>query len=222
MKTGTSAIQSFLGDNAKALLNMGILYPTVNQEAMNYLAFCLMEKVPPYVHKLPISRENLYAKLKNEIENTRCDRVIISSEAYSLVTTDYFLGAETPKKVKELLFSPNFEFKVIASVRRQDEYLVSQYNQHVKTHNFWGLYTGDPSEFYEDKKKLFDFNLTLEQWEKFFGKDNIIVGVYDKSANAVNDFMKLFGIENISQYNSKVDVNTRMTCKIIRIYARSK
>lgn len=214
MKTGTTAIQSYLNINFDDLIKEGILYPKVNQKSMNYLGFSLMDAVPPYVHHtLPVSKDKLYAELKEEIERTKCEKIIISTEAFSLLTTKYFLGEEAPKQVKKLLASSKFNFKIIANVRRQDEYLVSQYNQHVKTHNFWNLYSGNIREFYEDKKELFDFDLILERWEREFGKENIIVGVYNKSTDSVMEFMSLFDVKHLPKHVYEKGINVGMTPK---------
>jgi len=202
MKTGTSAIQSFLKTNKIFLEKKGFYYPTINVEAMNHLGFSLLENIPSKIHHiLPISRENLYEKLKNEIKKTKLNKIILTTEAYSLITTDSFLGEDAPKLLSEILGCENYEFKILTFIRRQDEYLESQYNQHIKTHNFWNLYTKDIHAFYEEKRELLNFNMVIERWSKYFGEKNLLVKVYDEKTNSVSDFLELLGIKEKPNIN---------------------
>lgn len=197
MKTGTTAIQSFLTESSSFLTKNNFCFPEINKKAMNYLGFSLLDEVPPYVHhKLDLNREELYGILKKEINKSKEENIIISTEAYSLISTKYFLGDEAPFLLKDLLNEKHFNFKIIASLRRQDEYLISQYNQHIKTHNFYDLFHGDINKFYKDKIELFDFNRIIKRWEKAFGKDNIMLYVYNKERNSVVDFIKLLNIKD--------------------------
>ena len=212
MKTGTSAIQSFLNSNEKLLKKHGFYYPEVNKKAMNYLGFSLLDEVPPKIHnKLPESRQDLYEKLKKEIDKTKLDKIILSTEAFSLITTNYFIGEKAPRRLLEFFKDKNYEFKIIAFIRRQDEYLESQYNQHIKTHNFWNLYSNDILAFYKEKKQLFNFDLILDRWAKYVGEDNIKLKVYKKNNNSVSEFLEILGIndkpifDNAKEFNSKLD-----------------
>lgn len=212
MKTGTSALQSFLSKNSKFLRINDIYFPEVNQKAMNYLGFSLLDEIPPYVHhKLKISAKDLYGELKREILKTKQNNIIITAEAFSLISTNYFLGENGPIKIREFLIDNSFNFKIIASVRRQDDYLISQYNQHVKTHNFYNLFHEDIEQFYSEKKELFDFNSVIKRWEKVFGTENIILNIYDKKLDSVVEFFKLFNldiksfnVEYAGNYNAKL------------------
>lgn len=214
MKTGTTAIQSFLNESSDFLKENNFYFPEINKEAMNYLGFSLLKEIPPYVHhKLNLKKEDLYKTLKKEINKSKEDNCIISTEAYSLISTKYFLGDKAPLLLKSLIEEPNFSFKIIASIRKQDEYLVSQYNQHVKTHNFYGLFHGNINEFYEAKKELLDFNSVIKRWESAFGNDNIILHVYDKERNSVDDFLKLLNIHSNISANLKQKINLKMSAK---------
>lgn len=215
MKTGTSALQSFLSKNSKFLRNNGLYFPKVNQKAMNYLGFSLLDEIPPYVHHtLELNAKELYDQLKKEILKAKEKNIIISSEAFSLISTEYFLGGNGPIMLRDLLNDDQFEFKIIASVRRQDDYLISQYNQHVKTHNFYHLFEGDIEQFYTEKKELFDFNKVIMRWEKVFGKENILLNVYDKKLDSVDEFFKLLNVDLINfNGNSTVDYNPKLSDK---------
>jgi len=216
MKTGTSAIQSFIKLNHSFFENNNFYFPPSNEEAMNYLAFSLLDEVPPYIHHtLPINANKLYKKLNNEIKKSKQDNIILTTEAFYLISTKYFLGEKAPKKLFDLLKNNNYNFKIIAFLRRQDEYLETQYNQHIKTHNFWNLYDKDIYTFYDEKKELFDFNLILNRWANVFGEENIKVKVYEKSKNSILDFLEVLGINEISKLLKNNDVNPKLSSKAL-------
>lgn len=215
MKTGSSAIQSFLINNSLFLKENDLYFPDLNKKAMNYLGFSLLDEIPPYVHhKLDITFKELYGNLKKEIIKSKEENIIISAEAYSLISTDSFLGDKAPFLLKELLEDNNFKFKIIATLRPQKSYLISQYNQHIKTHNFYSLFHGDINKFYFEKKELFDFNTVIKRWEKVFGQENIILNVYNRNLDSVKEFLKIFNIdETVLNINNKGDINAKMSVK---------
>ena len=136
--------------------------------------------------------------------------MLISSEGFYLITTDSFLGSEAPKRLKRkfLAFENKFEFKIVIYLRRQDDFALSLYNQFIKTHNFWNLYTKNFEEFLQDKRELLDFRCIVERWAKVFGKQNIIVREYKtKFTNSITDFLSIFRIQLNTQF--KMTKNTQ-------------
>lgn len=214
MKTGTSAIQSFLKSNDKFLQENNFYFPSINQDVMNYLGFSLLDDIPPLIHqKLNINKEQLYENLIKEINHSKQDNIILSTEAYYLITTDSFLGSEAPSRLFNLFKNQHYTFTIIAFIRRQDEYLESQYNQHVKTHNFWDLYSKDIMTFYEEKKELFKYNLIIDRWAKVFGEENLIVKVYDKRQNSVELFCNILKINLKTVVFNNDNVNKKLNSK---------
>jgi len=204
MKTGTSAIQGFLASNIKWLESQGFYYPLINRKAMNYLGFCLLDEIPKHIHHtLDVNKTDLYANLIREIEKAKEDNIILSSEAFSLMSTDRFIGDAMPKFLNEVFKESKYKVKIITFIRRQDEYVESQYNQHIKTHDFWTLCTDSIEQFYKDKKELFNFNTILKKWEKTFGLDAMVIDVYKKDHNSVDQFLSLLGIHEIEQIETK-------------------
>jgi len=214
MKTGTSAIQKFINNNKDFLRKNDFLYPIVNEKAMNYLAFSILDKVPSYIHhKLKDSSEVIYKELVKEISKSDCKNIIISSEAFYLISTNLFLGKEAPYKLYELLGGEKFNFKIISYLRRQDEYVETQYNQYIKTHNFYNLYSDDILKFYNEKKDLFDFNTILKSWEGVYGLENMIVNTYDKNSDVVDSFLKILNLNLKDVSYSKQKINKKLTAK---------
>lgn len=216
MKTGTSAIQNFLKSNFSFLQENNFYFPPTNEKAMNYLAFSLLDEIPSFIHHtLPIDRKTLYKNLLKEIQNSKQDNIILSTEAFYLISTDYFLGDEAPIRLFDFLNKKKFNIKIIGFIRRQDEYLETQYNQHIKTHNFWNLYSKDIFCFYNEKKELFNFNKIINRWSEVFGKENIILKVYNKKSDSVLDFLKILKIKNVTNYNTNNDINPKLSFKAL-------
>lgn len=216
MKTGTSAIQDFIRNNQKLLLDNNFFFPPTNEKAMNYLGFSLLDQMPPFIHtKLDIKTDQLYKNLINEINNCKKDNIIISTEAFSLISTSYFLGEEAPRKLLEYFKNNKYTFTIIAFIRRQDDYLETQYNQHVKTHNFWSLYTKDINSFYLEKKELLQFGLILDRWSKYFGKENVKVCVYDNKKDSVSEFLKILKLKIKIPLNNPDKINKKLSPKAL-------
>lgn len=216
MKTGTSAIQVFIKNNQSFLQENNFYYPNTNIEAMNFLAFSLLEEIPPFIHhKLDVSAPKLYKNLIEEIENSKEDNIILSTEAFYLISTDLFLGKEAPLSLYKILNRKNFDFKIISFIRRQDDYLETQYNQHIKTHNFWNLFSGDILEFYNQKRDLFDFDKILNYWSDIFGENNMLVKVYDKGMDSVSEFLSVLNIKAEYENDVKTYQNPKLSYKAL-------
>lgn len=218
MKTGTSAFQSFINDvsNKNILMKNDIYYPEINKKAQNYLAFSLLDTIPPKVqHILPIERKTLYKNLINEIKECEEGNILLTSESYSLISSERFLGNNTPKKLYKLLKDNNFEIKIIIFIRRQDEYLESLYNQIIKRHNFTELYHKDINQFYIENIDLFDYQKIIDSWAEVFGENNLIVKIYKKEENSVtNIFSSIVGNVEIKGVKNEI-INEKISSKTL-------
>lgn len=220
MKTGTTAIQNFLIHNKEQLKTHGVLFSSVNHRAMNYLAFSLLDNLPPYIqHATEDSKEKLYHDLLEEIKNSKQQKIIISSEAFSLIATDLFMGERAVKQLSEFLQNALIDVKIIAFVRRQDDYMDSQYNQHIKAHNFYDLYDASVAQFLQEKKSLMDFDSVLTYYSKYFGEENLLVQVY-KSDTLLNDFCESIGIKSVNKFKVSKTVNARLSQDGLEIMRR--
>lgn len=199
MKTGSSAIQSFLFQNQKLLKKHNLLYPKVAIHAGNWLALSLLNKPLPIVHcKKKLTSSELYKELFEEIEKSREENILISSESFFLISADKFLGKLAPVKLQELLPRNEYSIKIIIYLRRQDEFIESFYKQTIKTHDITSYYTKSFSEFLNEYEDLLNYQKKIEQWESVFGRDNIIVKSYEKNQflekEIYEDFLTTFDI----------------------------
>jgi len=193
-KTGTSAIQDFLALNKKVLKRKGFLFP--QQSRRNYFASqedC--HRVTPVNHKH-------YRKLAH-LCSAKQQNVLISSETFSLL--------ENVCDIRSLLGDLNV--KVICYLRRQENVLQSMYNQSVKE----GAYYQDISTYQRDDLDYFSL---LEKWASVFGKDNVIVRVYEKEQfynhSLIEDFLDIVGLPLTDEFRMlKHNSNPRLSPAVL-------
>jgi hypothetical protein len=132
----------------------------------------------------PENQITLWEKYRREIEANRSkiDLVVFSSEHFS-----YFLEHEAAR-VKELMDSLFDEVSIVLYLRRQPEYLVSRYYQHVTTGA--PLHIFDYLTMPEDRSVL-AYHQLVKRWS-IFGKDKIKIRVFDTQEFRDNDLLSDF------------------------------
>ena len=174
LKTGTSAIQDFLVLNRKALSKQGILYPQKSRR--DYFKTRDGETI------VPAQKFKNYQKLVH-LSRTKDRHVILSNEAFSLMYDASAIKAAIG----------DVETVIICYLRRQDDFIQSYYNQEVK---LAGNYR--KIKAYQPPTTL-DYYELLDRWARIFGRENIIVRLYEKQQfkdqDLIVDFLTLFGIE---------------------------
>ena len=191
-KTGTTAIESFFALNRNSLRKNGYLYPGYgldHHEIANEINDTKKNK-GDLLH-----RNSNTLRVLREIQNTECHSIIISSDWFYSMG-----GAIKLKQTMEQMLGKLFIVKIIFYGRRQDHAFQSAYQQMVKPCSRKPL-TIPISEFLLDKNRLrqWDYYHKLQEWEEAFGKDAIIVRVYEKKQfykdDLIRDFLHIIGLE---------------------------
>ena len=191
-KTGTTSLQHFLFINRDKLLSQGFLYPQsgipgLNPNGHHRLAWSL---------KKSKDRDRLvksWQQLHQEIDRISPENVVISSE-------DFEIG--NPKLVSLVKSHlEKYNTKILIYLRRQDDFLQSVYTQnvkantcHLKIHKFIQEIT---------EKGRGDYYKLLKPWGDIFGKENIIVRIYEQkklSNGLYRDFLNCLGIDLEQKY----------------------
>ena len=124
-KTGTSAVQKFLGENQKRLRRRGYLVPAAGRIYGEHhrLIYCLAG--------VPISpRHASYGEqLAEELRRYDHDHIIISSERFETL----FRSEDVFRRVVKSLSSHGYRIRVIYYARNAPQLLNSRYNQITKT-----------------------------------------------------------------------------------------
>ncbi|MGA1865741.1 MAG: hypothetical protein ACMUHX_11855, partial [bacterium] len=200
-KTGTSAIQSFLGLNLDIFKDMEFFVPTSSSYIMgdinihHYIALAYKND------EKEIQKKNL----KNIIKGSKKSKnIIISSEVFSE-------SGLNPIQIFDNFSKIASNIKVIIYLRRQDNQIMSVYNQLVKD--------GYKEEFMMSNLPNYelDYFKFLNIWGNIVGKKNIIVCPYEQQqlygGNIFSDFMyKALGMELINEFKlPKRALNARLS-----------
>lgn len=216
-KTGTTSIQQLLSENRKKLLDQGVLYPmcgTSKKYAGHFnLAAVLMKERSNYFKNLYNHRAGNWEQLKEEIDTIKPKNVVISAENF------FSLNFEDIALVKKYLSA--FKVKVLVYLRKQDDFFVSMYIQSTKGRalNYLSF-----EEYYNKQLRMGsigDYYRLLEPWEKIFGRENLIVRVWEPENfknGLIGDFLECL---NLQLDNSKLDFskksNISPNIKVVKI-----
>jgi hypothetical protein len=182
-KTGTSALQAFFRDNRKILAKNGVLYPKTGLAGS---AHGLLANSLKKTNRI-INRDKLYSDLKTEIKKSKLKTVLISSECY--------MEGVDPNALKQRLNDDNVRVNVIVYLRRQDSWAQSIYNEIIR--DSMRRYTGQIKNMREIRQGKLAYYNVLQPWSEAFGKNNIIVRIYEKKQlnnGLFNDFMSVIGV----------------------------
>ncbi|GLX81282.1 hypothetical protein [Thalassotalea eurytherma] len=192
-KTGTSAIQAALHSVADQLLAKGILYPkSVQWNDHSHHKFSLAFNATSG-YGSEFSAEQAMAHVVNEIKQTGAHSVLLSSELSPL----YFNFANFKQFVSE-----NFDtVKVIFTVRRQSEFILSLFNQLIKDPKV--RYPGTLFALSMSNMHTMSYLPRINDWAQHVGDKNIHVIPYSKTV--VQDFLDIFDVAGSAPENSSVN-----------------
>lgn len=207
MKTGTSALQSFLDENRSVLEKKGYAFPLFKigiKSNFNYRnAHFLVEGVDfskDVVEPNLEIQQKAYDQLEEMAKNY--DNIILTDEIIwqrSRRFKDFF-----PKMV-ERFKNIGCDVKIIVYLRRQDAMVESLYNQNVKS-NIMVSQTFTENLLHLKKTFFLDYYSHLKMIEKAVGQGNIIVRVYEKEQfegtdhTIYSDFLNAIGLSLTDEY----------------------
>jgi hypothetical protein len=195
-KTGTTTIQNFLRINSELIEQKDYLYPVSGRKyhAHFQLGWGLTPAHVSYNRLFP-QMDKLWGELAQEISAKSFSNIILSAEAFDLVN-------EHLPKLKEYL--ARYETKIIIYLRRQDHLIQSQYGQKIIKPSV--KETRSIDDFIKNLLEndiLVHYSKLLDRWEQFFGKENLIVRIYEKEQlpdGLVADFLNAVGLTLTQEY----------------------
>lgn len=193
-KTGTSSLQHFLVHNEHVLRNCGILYPLAMRKgpAHHRLAAYLEPRIRRRFTPEELDGiERDYEGLQREMDGA--ERVLISSEAFQGVA---------PEKLFEVF---GRDATVIVYIREQFDYLLSSYAQAIQNQKLTLTLDEYASTMFNA-----NYNRFLGQWQTTFGRDRLIVRIFERSqldgADIRLDFLRLIGVaEHSGRFDLAID-----------------
>ncbi len=191
-KTGTSAIQRFLFENAEALSEQGFLYPVglFNSIDHNPIAWCMVPSryfPPDYPFYWDHAKKNYWAHLHEIVETSRAHTAILSGEDFSLIDQVHSLAQECAA----------YDTRIVVYLRRQDDLIWSLYNQMVKGLEFrltWSFEEFLSKHWLSD---ILSFDRFLNEWSEAFGRNALTVSTYEAQVREeafLQEFCNICGI----------------------------
>lgn len=190
-KTGTSAIQRYLGDNPQTLREHNLIFPITGRRVPELPAHHAMaEELSLYPHRA----DYVISALAEEAANEGADGVFLSSEIFHTIN---------PAPLVQTLKEHEHEVEVVVVLRNHIDYFASWYSETMKSE----ISTFDFANFaYLINKPYSPF---LKQWLQAVGEGNLAVYGYEnykfvpgKFTNSVFDAIlshhEQFEIENLS------------------------
>ena len=204
-KTGTTSIQNFCGLNRELLKEKGILYPLMpyhyERKNVNRNGFFLNGVIKENgVRKQEKEQEVFESQLDYIVEcfNDN-DTILLSDETIWWATA--MRKKDLWKNLQEIAEKNNFQIKIIVYLRRQDQYMLSRYNQQIKTDYIAS--TKRFEDYFKDMngrfKRVMDYYGRISDIAKYIPKENIFVKRFDRNffykGDLNSDFLHILGIE---------------------------
>lgn len=204
-KTGTTTIQTYCGINREQLKSKGVLFPImpyhydrITKNRNGHFLYAMI-----YENGVR-NKEKEKQVLKQELDYiVDCfkdyDNVLLSEESIWWATATRRKGLW--KYLQEHSQQNNYQVKIIVYLRRQDQFMMSRYNQIIKTDTGGG--TQRFYEYFKDMngkyKCVMNYRQRLDYMAKFFPKENIVVKRFDRSyfynGDLNADFLHILGVE---------------------------
>jgi hypothetical protein len=198
-KTGTSTIQAFCRQNRDRLRALGVLYPRSPGAARHgRLGLSVRSDdelaASPHWGRQPWSdpaefRRDFTRELTAEIAESGAPRVLFSDEGLFAATSDAGLG-----RLRQLLDEVARTVRVVVYLRRQDDHLVSRYQQLVKTGEVRRLAAWATDDF----SRIYDYDAALRRHERLLAPDTLVVRRFERGRFAdgslLQDFLDAAGV----------------------------
>ena len=217
-KTGTSAVQVFLGGNQKALAKKNYCFPHFSIRFLevgknrngHFLKYVQTRQDAPDPYN------QCMKELKEDLK--QYDNIILSEETiWAKQTIDHWW-----ESIQEWAAELDAKVKIVVYLRRQDELMESMWNQKIKGFMKWTV-TFD--EYLDQEMFDFlpmDYYDCLKKIEAAFGRENLIVRPYDfrqfKGGTVFEDFLDAVGLEMTDDFViSKETVNASLPADAIEV-----
>ncbi len=215
-KTGSTTLQAVSGINRKTLMDHGIFYPKSPGERSHTKLAAFAADGPRALglrRLIRLSGGDAYEHFKShfgdelraEIQANKCPRVFLSSEHLSS-------RLRTVQEVSRLatIVRPLADIvKIVVYLRPQPELYLSTYSTWIKSGSTKPL---EPPKMGQHPR--YNYEKLLLLWADVFGKDNIIVRIYDRNTlvdrDVVKDFFSIMGYKPGSDIKIPTALNVRL------------
>lgn len=204
-KTGTTSIQNFCGLNREKLKGQGVLYPIMNyhyeRKSVNRNGHFLIGTIKENGTRNKEKEKQVFNSEMQYIVDCfkDYDTILISDESIWWATSTRRKGLW--KDLKKHSEQHNYQIKVIVYLRRQDQFMMSRYNQKLKTDFIASTQSFD--EYFADMngrfKCVMDYRERIDNIAKSISKENVIVKRFDRNyfynGDLNQDFLHILGVK---------------------------
>lgn len=190
-KTGSTALQRFFEYNEEPLLRHSILYPRtgrVNLEGKAMERHMLLSLAPE-------RDPRLLPSLHREIASSPADSVILSGEGFCRASERPQLQKGIALLRQEL---EEYDCRIVVYLRPQEELIQSLYNWRIREGHEDRPFRVFLDEYLQEQAHYLSPDRLLKPFDRIFGRESIIVRIYDKSAfvgdSIFKDFMHGIGL----------------------------
>ena len=204
-KTGTTSIQNFCGLNREKLKEQGVLYPIMNyhyeRKSVNRNGYFLHGVIKENGTRNKEKEKQVFdSELQYIVDCFKeNDTILLSDESIWWATSTRRKGLW--KDLKKHSEQHNYQIKVIVYLRRQDQFMMSRYNQRLKTD--FVASTQNFDEYFADMngrfKCVMDYRDRIDNIAKSISKENVIVKRFDRNyfynGDLNQDFLNILGVK---------------------------
>lgn len=234
-KTGTSAIQSFLTLHRDALIQQGILYPTISVWGMpidagshNAVADAIAGKIAyPFV-----TAEKYREAFFGEAFRLGLDRMILSAEHFiggepriwDVTDHDAHYEGYRAKVQRTTDWLKGHDVELLVYLRPHASWLASSIAQNIRTTGLVAKIDASMTDmqFFNMFLPLLRYEKLLTAWREILGPNKITIVPYRRDAllngNSVDDFMLQVGIDGSKLPQAqKQEVNSSLTREYLEV-----
>lgn len=235
-KTGTSSIQSFLHRNRQRLADNGWLYPR-SLGRTRHARFGMWirpddELESAFRDRRPGTRVfSDITELRNEVPTRLLEECSRSGAGRVLISDEALFGASEPalERLRGFTVENADEVRVVCYLRRQDELLVSHYQQVVKVSETQRLRDRVATK---DLSKTYDYYARLRAWLRIVEPDELIVRRFERArfrnGSLYDDFVDAAGLgigtddRPRQDRNVSLDADSVEFLRLLNLYRRER
>jgi hypothetical protein len=198
-KTGTSSIQYFMRRNRARLGQLGLLYPKAPGQTRHARLGLFIQPDEALAGRPAWRRQGASSpaafrrrfrrRLLREIDQSGLSRVLFSDEAL------YGSSEQALRQLRHFTDEIAGSLRVVVYLRRQDDHLVSQYQQLVKvgeTRRLVERAQAEPAKFY-------DYDARLQMWARLLEPTALAVRTFERESfvdgSLYQDFLQAAGVD---------------------------
>jgi hypothetical protein len=178
-RAGSSSIQFFLRDNRERLRELGILYPQTPGRARHARLGLFIKSRTELESSIEWYRQRqsdtasfrraFRHRLFSEVEDSGLSRVLLSDEIL------FGSSVHALRRLSRFTRRIASSVRLVAYLRRQDDHMVSRYQQGVKTG--WVVRLRDWAQ--QDMTGLYDYHARLRTWQQLVEPNQLVVRPFE-------------------------------------------